>query len=79
MPYDSLESLGVGRHQIRINHGDFDDRVSDLAGIPTIRADDAENLGAHRFCHVERADQINADVLFDVAAPDGEYKHGVIR
>src|SRR5262249_13341514 len=78
VPYHRLKCLGVGRDRFRIDGRNDAYRIADLGRVAAVAPDDAENFRAAILRVVERAYQVRADILLEIAAAHGKYKDGVL-
>ena len=79
MPHDGLKRLRVRRDVLRVHGGNEDARVGRLRGVAPVAAHDAEHRRAGLLRQLNRADEVGADVLFQIAAADGEDEERVLR
>src|ERR1700685_4521368 len=78
VPDDGLEGFGMRSDVGGIDGGDEDAGVGDGGGVASVAADDADDFCADGFGVLERGDEIGADVLFEIAAADGEDQEQVV-
>ena len=79
MPDHGLEGFRVRRDVRGVDGGDEDAGVGDGCGVASVAANDADDFRAHGFRILEGGDEVGADVLFEVAAADGEDQEQVVR
>ena len=79
VPDHGLEGFGVRRDRVRVHRRDDADRVADLGRVAAVAADHAEDLRADRLGILQRAHEIGADVLLEIAAADREHEQRVLR
>src|SRR3954447_11572378 len=60
------------RHVCGVHGGDDDARVGGLGSVAAGSADDSYDGGAGFFGELDGADEVGADVLFQIATADGE-------
>lgn len=78
MPHERLERFGVGRDGFRVYDRDEDTDIGQLRRGAAIASDDSGDRRA-LFARVQQgADQIRADVFFDVTAADGKDEDHVV-
>ena len=75
MPHYGLERFGMRRDMDRVDGWNDHACVGRAGGMAAVPAYDAENGSARRAGEFKRRDQIGADVLFQIAAADGEDKY----
>ena len=73
VPDNRLERLSMWRHRFRIDGGHDHACIGDLRRVSAVASDDANDLRADLLGQAQREDQIRADVLLDVAAPDRQH------
>src|SRR5580704_9458991 len=78
MPNDGLESLGVRRHARIFDRRDHDNNVAGLLGIAAVTAHNAEYFEAPRLALLDRADDVGADVLFQIAAANRKNEDSIL-
>jgi len=57
---------------------DHDHDIAHLRGVAVGPADDAKNSGAPLASHIDRADQVDADLTVGIAAADRKDQQGVV-
>src|SRR5579871_2253065 len=72
VPEHGLEGLGMRSDVLGVDHGDQDGGVGGAAGMAAVAADDSGDMRALGLGVLDGADQVGADLLFEVAAADGE-------
>ena len=79
MPHDALKRLAVRRDMRGIYRRNDDAGRRLLRGVTAIATNDADDRRANLLRHLNRADEIGADILFQVASADGKNKQAVFR
>ncbi|CAB4699644.1 unannotated protein [freshwater metagenome] len=78
MPDDRMESFRVRRDARGINGRNDHDTIANLLGVAAVPADHAEDLHAPGLGFLQPGDDVDADVLFEVAAADRKHEHRVV-
>ena len=79
MPDDGLKRLAVRRDVRRVHRRHDDAGSSLLRSVTTVATDNADHRCADRIGDLNRADEIRADIFFEVAAADREDEQAVLR
>src|SRR5438105_13041370 len=77
MPHDTLELLCMWRHVRGIGRGHDYARVRHRCRITAVSTDDANDWRAERFCVLQSANEVRADVAFNASATDREHHNQV--
>lgn len=79
MPNYRLKGFRVWSHRLGINRRHNGYGVAHFRSIAPIAADDTEHLRSNLFCILQCTNQINADILFEVAAADRKDEERIAR
>src|SRR5580698_3184486 len=77
VPNHSAEAFGVRTDPLGGDRRDDDARIGHLTSVAAVSTDDAENFRTDCARELERANEMDADILLSIAAADAEYEHGV--
>jgi hypothetical protein len=79
VPDDCLKSFRVWGDTAGVNHGNEYAGLGDSRCIAAVAPHDSNDGRSHRFCVIERRNNIRAYISLDAAAADGKDKNGVTR
>src|SRR5260370_30804106 len=77
VPHDGAKAFGMGSRPFRSYRRDHDACVRDLLRIAPVAPDDAEYLRLHLARKLERANEIDPDILLPIAPAHAKDNHPV--